>query len=299
MNITKKQMLVSSVAVVALMAGGVGVTAHHHAKVEADKLAHMEKQTHDKLIKDAKAATQKAEGFKDEADVKTAEKAIQRLDKKDQTALTARLKVVKDNWTVAHKAEQAVIKAEKNKTEVDVKNAQKAIDQLKATMTKAKKSALQHRLDKVKQAMKATKAKAEKAQQAQAEAQAQIQTQASVQSQNTPTSNATENTGAQSADTNSAPAPTYNQAPAYSAPAAQAPSAPQAQPAPSYNAPAPSAPAGGTASAPAQSSTNTGNSAYNSGAGANANPNVSAEELGKDIENANKGINNGAADAGW
>uniref|UniRef100_UPI00359C108B serine protease n=1 Tax=Lactococcus garvieae TaxID=1363 RepID=UPI00359C108B len=279
---TKKQIVIGSVVALALVAGGAGVTAHHHAKVEADKLAQMAKNTHNALLKDAQAATQKAEGFKNEADVKTAEKAIQRLNKKDQTALTARLKVVKDNWIVANKAEQAVIKAEKNKTEADVKNAQKAIDQLKATMTRAKKSALQHRLDKVKQGMKATKAKAE-------QAQAEAQTQAFVQSQNTPASNATGDTGAQSAETNSAPAPTYNQAPApaYSAPETETPSGPQAQPAPSYNVPVPSAPASGTASAPAQSSNNTGNPAYNSGAGANADPNMSIEQGNKDNEYAN------------
>ncbi|WP_242359030.1 serine protease [Lactococcus petauri] len=279
MKMTKKQMIVSSVMALVLVGGGVGVVAHHQAQVRADKIAQEAKQTHDKLINDAEEATQKAETFKAEADVKTAQDAIKKLEEKDKAPFITRVEKVDRNWTLVHKAEQAVIKAEKGKTETSVKMAQTAIDQLKATMTKTKKSALQQRLDKVKAIVKNNKAKAEKAKKAkkakeakEAQAEAQVQTQAqnqqvAVQKSETPSGTVANNEASQGEVSSNASAPVYQ----YQAPVSE-------QAAPSYNAPA---------SAPAQSSNNTGNPAYNSGAGKNANPNVSMEEADKDIADAN------------
>lgn len=279
MKFTKKQWIIGSIVALVLAGGGTALAVNHQAQVRAEKIAQEEKAAYDKLIKAAQEATKKAETFKTEKDVKTAQDAVKKLEEKDKKELTTRVEKVRQNWDLVNKAEKAVVSAEKAKTDATVKTAQTAINQLKADMTKVKKTALQQRLDKVKAAIKAKKEEADKKAKAEAEKQAQ-NTQAKSQTQNiAPTQG--QPVTAQEEATPSGGVATYDQ---------------QAQPAPSYTAPAQnssgyvaSAPSGGSAQAPAQPQPqpSTGNPAYNSGAGANANPNVSIEEGNKWIEDAN------------
>lgn len=289
MKFTKKQWIIGSIVALVLAGGGTALVVNHQAQVRADKIAQEEKAAYAKLLKTAQEATQKAESFKAEADVKSAQDAIKKLEEKDKTALNARVEKVRQNWDLVNKAEKNVVNAEKAKTDATVKTAQTAINQLKAEMTKAKKTALQKRLDKVKADIKAKKDKATAEKKAQEVAAQQKSQEAQTAAQN--------NAQTQAADVNNATAP-QAETPASNGGAvysgyAQAP----AQNNSGYVA---STPSGGGAQAPAQPQPqpNTGNPAYNSGAGANANPNVSIEEGNKWIEDANNNINNGCANGG-
>ena len=278
MKFTKKQWIIGSIVALVLAGGGTALVVNHQAQVRADKIAQEEKAAYDKLVKAAQEATKKAETFKAEADVKSAQDAFKKLEEKDKTALNARVEKVRQNWDLVNKAEKNVVNAEKAKTDATVKTAQTAINQLKAEMTKAKKTALQKRLDKVKADIKAKKDKAaaeKKSQEAAAQQMAQ-DSQASAQT-------VAQNNGAQASSGNAgvaqAETPVSNGGVAYSGYA----------PAPAQNNSGyvASAPSGGSAQAPAQPQPNTGNPAYNSGAGANANSHVSADDLAKDEANAN------------
>lgn len=287
MKFTKKQWIIGSIVALVLAGGGTALVVNHQAQVRADKIAQEEKAAYDKLVKAAQEATKKAETFKAEADVKSAQDAIKKLEEKDKDALSARVEKVRQNWDLVNKAEKNVVNAEKAKTDATVKTAQTAIDQLKEEMTKAKKTALQKRLDKVKAAIKAKKDKAtaeKKAQEAAAQQKAQ---EAQTAAQN--------NTQTQAADVNNATAP-QAETPASNGGAAYSGYAPA--PAQNNSGYVASAPSGGSAQAPAQPQQSTGNPAYNSGAGANANSHKPMEEIDKWAENANNNINNGCANGG-
>ena len=274
MEFGKKQWIISGAVVVLLAGGGAGIVANNQAQAQAEKTAQEAKTAHDNLIKEAKKATEKAETFKAEADVKTAQDAIKKLDEKDKTALIARVEKVRQNWDLVNKVDKDVTNAEKVQNDANVKTAQSSIDKIKDEMAKSKKSSLQGRLDKVKTAVKNNKERAKaKANAEQQKAQA-VQEQAKTQNE----------TQTQAADVNNAAAP-QAEAPAASGGAvdygqyAQAP----AQNAPSYNAPAPSAPStGGNATAPTNPPTHNGSG--------NTNSNVGLDEA-NDLDHASNGEN--------
>ncbi|WP_285013680.1 serine protease [Lactococcus garvieae] len=282
MEFGKKQWIISGAVVVLLAGGGAGIVANNQAQAQAEKTAQEAKTAHDNLIKEAKKATEKAETFKAEADVKTAQDAIKKLDEKDKTDLITRVEKVRQNWDLVNKANKAVSNAEKVQNEANVKTAQSSIDKIKDEMAKSKKSSLQGRLDKVKTAVKNNKerAKAKAAEEAKSKANAEQQKAQAAQEQ----AKAQNESQTQAADVNNASAP-QAEAPAVSGGAvdygqyAQAP----AQNAPSYNAPAPSAPStGGNATAPTNPPTHNG--------GGNANSNVGLGEA-NDLDHASNGEN--------
>ncbi|WP_338954989.1 serine protease [Lactococcus petauri] len=279
MKITKKQWMISGAVVVLLAGGGAGIVANNQAQAQAEKTAQEAKNAHDNLIKEAKKATEKAETFKAESDVKTAQDAIKKLDEKDKTDFIARVEKVRQNWDLVNKADKAVTNAEKVQNDVNVKTAQSSIDKIKDEMAKSKKSSLQVRLDKVKTAVKNNKerAKAKAAEEAKSKANAEQQKAQAAQEQ----SKTQNESQTQAADVNNE-AVSQAEAPAVSGGAvdygqyAQAP----AQNAPSYNAPAPSAPStGGNAPAPTNPPAHNG--------GGNANPNVSIDDANNAINDAN------------
>lgn len=279
MEFGKKQWIISGAVVVLLAGGGAGIMANNQAQAQAEKTAQEAKTAHDNLIKEAKKATEKAETFKAEADVKTAQDAIKKLDEKDKTDLITRVEKVRQNWDLVNKANKAVTNAEKVQNDANVKTAQSSIDKIKDEMAKSKKSSLQGRLDKVKTAVKNNKerAKAKAAEEAKSKANAEQQKAQAAQEQ----AKAQNESQTQAADVNNASAP-QAEAPAVSDGAvdygqyAQAP----AQNAPSYNAPAPSAPStGGNATAPTNPPAHNG--------GGNANPNVSIDDANNAINDAN------------
>ena len=145
---------------------------------------------------------------------------------------------------MVNKAEKNVASAEKAKSDATVKTAQTTIDQLKAEMTKAKKTALQKRLDKVKAEIKAKKDKAAAEKKSQEKT-----TQQTAQNSQKPAQAVAQNNGAQASSGNAgvaqAETPTSNGGVAYNG-YAQTP----VQDNTGYVAPTPS---GG--SAPAQPST--------------------------------------------
>lgn len=240
MKFTKKHWIIAAIACLILAGGSAGLVAHHQAQVKAEKTAQEAKRTYDKLVASAKKATEKAETFKAEEDVKTAQAAIEKLDKKDQKALNTRVEKVRKNWAFFHQADKAVSAAEKAKTDQAIKTAQDVVNALKDAMTKSKKAELQKRLDKVKAEIKSKKAKEE----AKAKAQeAQTQADHSAQPAN---------------DTQAAQAETPATGTEYSQ--AQAPATP------SYTAPA----TGGSAVAPVQPNPNTGSPSSNHGTSSNA-----------------------------
>ncbi|MFK4782116.1 serine protease [Lactococcus petauri] len=288
MEFGKKQWIISGAVVVLLAGGGAGIVANNQAQAQAEKTAQEAKTAHDNLIKEAKKATEKAETFKAEADVKTAQDAIKKLDEKDKTVLITRVEKVRQNWDLVNKANKAVSNAEKVQNDANVKTAQSSIDKIKDEMAKSKKSSLQGRLDKVKTAVKNNKerAKAKAAEEAKSKANAEQQKAQAAQEQ----AKAQNESQTQAADVNNASAP-QAEAPAVSGGAvdygqyAQAP----AQNAPSYNAPA-NGGNGGGAVAPSKPNGNTGNPDYNSGAGSNANSNVGLDEA-NDLDHASNGEN--------
>lgn len=275
MKFTKKQWMISGAVVVLLAGGGAGIVANNQAQAQAEKTAQEAKTAHDNLIKEAKKATEKAETFKVEADVKIAQDAIKKLDEKDKTDLIARVEKVRQNWDLVNKANKAVTNAEKVQNDANVKTAQTAIDKIKDNMVKSKKADLQKRLDKVKAVVKNNKdrAKAKAAEEAKSKANAEQQKAQAAQEQ-VKTQNETQ---APAADVNNAVAPqAESQASNGAVDYGQYAQAP-AQNAPSYN-----PPTTGGAVAPSTPSGNTGNSDYNNGGGANANPNVSGNDLSND-----------------
>lgn len=282
MKFTKKQWMISSAVVVLLAGGGAGIVANNQAQAQAEKTALEAKTAHDNLIKEAKKATEKAETFKAEADVKTAQDAIKKLDEKDKTDLIARVEKVRQNWDLVNKADKAVTNAEKVQNDANVKIAQSSIDKIKDEMAKSKKSSLQGRLDKVKTAVKNNKerAKAKAAEEAKSKANAEQQKAQAAQEQ-AKTQNESQT---QAADVNNAVAP-QAEAPAPSVDYGQYAQAP-AQNAPSYNPPATGGNGGG-AVAPSTPSGNTGNPDYNNGGGANANPNHSINDIDNWTNEAN------------
>lgn len=290
MKITKKQWMISGTVVVLLAGGGAGIVANNQAQAQAEKTAQEAKTAHDNLIKEAKKATEKAETFKAEADVKTAQDAIKKLDEKDKNALIARVEKVRQNWDLVNKADKAVTNAEKVQNDANVKTAQSSIDKIKDEMAKSKKSSLQGRLDKVKTAVKNNKerAKAKAAEEAKSKANAEQQKAKAAQEQAQPQND----TQAQGADVNNAVA-TQAEAPAANGGEVDYGQYDQtpAQNTPSYNPPSTGGNGGGGAVAPSTPSGNTGNSDYNNGGGANGNPNVSIDEGNKWIEDANNNPN--------
>ncbi|MGY3713830.1 hypothetical protein [Lactococcus petauri] len=203
MKITKKQWIVGGAVALVLAGGGAGVVANNQAQAQAEKTAQEAKTAHDNLIKDAKKETEKAETFKAEGDVKSAQDAIKKLEEKDKTPLIARVEKVRQNWDLVNKADKAVANAEKTSNDATVKTAQTAIDTLKADMTKAKKSDLQKRLDKVKTTVKNNKAKAQ-ADKAKKEAEAKQKAaaaQTAKSQQTAPTKNTGQDQAAQTSDT--------------------------------------------------------------------------------------------------
>lgn len=242
MKFTKKHWIIAGIACLILAGGSAGLVVHHQAQVKAEKTAQEAKRTYDKLLASAKEATEKAETFKAETDVKAAQEAIKKLDKKDQKSLNTRVEKVRKNWDFFHQADKAVSAAEKAKTDQTIKTAQDAVNTLKDAMTKSKKAELQKRLDKVKTELKVKKAKEESKAKAQ---EAQDQADHSAQPAN--------NTQAAQAETPATGTGSeYSQSPTPATP--------------SYTAPA----TGGGAVVPAQPSANTGNSAPNNGASSNA-----------------------------
>lgn len=270
MKFTKKQWMISGAVVVLLAGGGAGIVANNQAQAQAEKTAQEAKTAHDNLINKAKKATEKAETFKAEADVKTAQDAIKKLDEKDKTDLITRVEKVRQNWDLVNKANKAVVNAEKVQNDANVKTAQTAINKIKAEMAKSKKTTLQKRLDKVKTAVKNNKerAKAKAAEEAKSKTAAEQQkAQNESQAQASDVNNATDSQANVPVSGGTVDYGQYAQAPA--------------QNTPSYTPPATGGNGGG-AVAPSTPSQNTGNSDYNNGGGANANPNVSGGDLSND-----------------
>jgi colicin import membrane protein len=205
MKITKKQWIVGGAVALVLAGGGTGIVVNNQAQAQAEKTAQEAKTAHDNLIKAAKTATEKAETFKAEADVKSAQDAIKKLDEKDKTSLISRVEKVRQNWDLVNKADKAVTNAEKVQNDANVKTAQTSIDKIKDNMAKSKKADLQKRLDKVKTAVKNNKdrAKAKAAEEAKSKANAEQQKVQAAQEQ-AKTKNEAQ---AQVADVNNAAAP--------------------------------------------------------------------------------------------
>ncbi len=253
MKFTKKQWIIGSVVALVLAGGGTALVVNHQAQVRANKIAQEEKAAYDKLVKAAQEATKKAESFKSEADVKSAQDAIKKLEEKDKDALIVRVEKVRQSWDLVNKADKNVVNAEKAKTDATVKTAQTAINQLKEEMTKAKKTALQKRLDKVKAEIKAKKEKAAAEKKAQ-EKTAQQKVQAAAQNNTAQASSG--DAGVAQAET-----PASNGGSAYSG-YAQAPSSASTQNTSGYVA---STPSGGNVQTPVQP--NTGSTAQPSTGG--------------------------------
>ena len=278
MEFGKKQWIISGAVVVLLAGGGAGIVANNQAQAQAEKTAQEAKTAHDNLIKEAKKATEKAETFKAEADVKTAQDAIKKLDEKDKTALIARVEKVRQNWDLVNKVDKDVTNAEKVQNDANVKTAQSSIDKIKDEMAKSKKSSLQGRLDKVKTAVKNNKERAKAAEEAKYKANAEQKKAQAAQEQAQPQND----TQAQAADVNNAATPQAAPVSGGTVDYGQYAQAP-AQNAPSYNAPAPSAPStGGNATAPTNPPTHNGSG--------NTNSNVGLDEA-NDLDHASNGEN--------
>ncbi|MFK4926723.1 serine protease [Lactococcus garvieae] len=264
MEFGKKQWIIGGAVALVLAGGSAGVVAYNHTQAQEEKIALEAKIARDNQINEAKNATEKAETFQNEADVKTAQEAIKKLEEKDKAGLIARVETVEKNWDFVNNANKSVLSAEKAITDATVKTAQADIDKLKMEMTKSKKVDLQRRLDKVKATIKEkqVKAKEKEKEKAQAEAAQKAKEQAKVaQSSEAITPSAQTDVPAQ-ADTSSGAS--EQSAPVQNSQSYAAATAPNT---------------GGVAVAPSTPSGNTGNPSYNNGGGANANPNQSLDDM--------------------
>jgi colicin import membrane protein len=175
MKFTKKQIIVGVVVSLLIAGGAGGVVANHNAQVAHAKQVEKQKQAEEKvkaaykkLQETAQTAVIKAETFKAEADIKTANTAVSKLKKADQSKLSERIQKVSANWKAVHATDKLVVAAEKAHNDKNVAAAQKSIDKLSAPMVKAQKALLQKRLNVVKKAISDSKAKAKAAAEAKA-----------------------------------------------------------------------------------------------------------------------------------
>jgi len=155
MEFIKKQWFIGVCISLVLAGGSAAVIVNEQAqmRIQTEKReAWVKKQeAYNKLFKEATEATQKAETFEHEADVKTAQAAIKKLNENDKIDFIVHVEWVRQNWDLVNKVEQTVSHMEKIHNDANIKEAQLAIDGLNATMTKTKKADFQKRLDKVKE----------------------------------------------------------------------------------------------------------------------------------------------------
>lgn len=157
---SKKQIIgVSTVAIIAL-AGGTGLF-FHNKQVQAEQIAleKKEKADYDELKLDVNKAIQKAYDSRNEEDIKSAEKMIQKLKAKDQEYQKEILDKLKTFLAQVKKTDELLGKAEKTKANADIQTAQKSIDEEKDSYLSKDKKAHQTRLDKLKKSIADQKAK--------------------------------------------------------------------------------------------------------------------------------------------
>jgi len=225
MKFTKKQITVGVVVSLLIAGGAVGIVANHNAQVAHAKQVEEQKQAEEKakaaykkLQEAAQTAVTQAETFKSEADIKSANTAISKLKKENQSPFAERIQKVTANWKAVHETEKLVTTAEKARNDKNVAAAQKSIDQLSTPMVKAQKLALQKRLDVVKKSISDEKAKARAAAESKAKAEQEAQKQAEAAKKAEATNNAVQATSDTPTPNNEASTPAYTEEPAVNAP---------------------------------------------------------------------------------
>ncbi|MEY8538275.1 hypothetical protein AALM99_07455 [Lactococcus muris] len=263
MKFTKNQKILAGIVATFLAGGAITGAAYYHNVQEAKAKQVQQEKRRNELTKKAKAAAEKLKKAAQEAlleaqknpnkeNLKRAEEAISKIKNKELAQkLQKELEGIKDRVHLEGDVRKAVSDYQKDPTnEEKLKKAQAEVAKLTSDYSKA----LKVKLTKV---IEETKAKAEEAKskaQAESPAQPTNNTQAAQGQAPTPATGTTPDYGS------------YSQAPAT----------------PSYT-----APATGGAVVPAQPSPSTGNPAYNSGAGANANSYVGMDQIDKWTEEAN------------
>ncbi|MFD1902276.1 hypothetical protein GQR36_23860 [Enterococcus termitis] len=151
MKLSKKSIIIG-VAAVLLVGGGTGGFILHNNQVQAQQLKEKEekKAAYDQLKKDVEAAIDKAYETRKEEDLKTAEEAIGKLKEKDQEKPKERFAKLQSFLVRIKATDTAVTKAEKSKSDEDIKSAQALIDTETDDYLKEDKKGHQARLDKVK-----------------------------------------------------------------------------------------------------------------------------------------------------
>ncbi|HGC5945052.1 TPA: hypothetical protein ACIZC1_002551 [Enterococcus faecalis] len=241
-----KKFVVGILALAVLSAsGGIGIAIHNN-EVRAEQTAIEEKQAYKNLQIEADKAVKKAYETRHEEEIQLAERVIEMLKENDQIEPNKKLTQLRSLLKQVKTTEELLTIAEKTKKESDLHAAQKSIDGEKDPYLEKDKKAHQARLDQLKKAISAQKAKeqAEKDKQAKAKAEQEAaqQEQAPVAKQDSGPAQATpeEATPAVASAPNTTPevgnegaqanVPSYEvpapEVPQYQAPAAQTPVAP-------------------------------------------------------------------------
>lgn len=156
--------VIVSILVVILIGVISGGAYAYQSKSEHDKQVKLERdKNYHKLVASADEAVELAYNSRKSIDIENANKSIEKLKKSDQKNLKEKMGKLDKLLSEINSTKVAVEKADSSKTEVDLLNAQKAIDSLKEEYQAKDKSIFQENLNNIKKtiAEKEAKIKAE------------------------------------------------------------------------------------------------------------------------------------------
>ena len=152
--------VIVSILVVILIGVISGGAYAYQSKSEHDKQVKLERdKNYHKLVASADEAVELAYNSRKSIDIENANKSIEKLKKSDQKNLKEKIGKLDKLLSEINSTKVAVEKADSSKTEVDLLNAQKAIDSLKEEYQAKDKSIFQENLNNIKKAIAEKEAK--------------------------------------------------------------------------------------------------------------------------------------------
>lgn len=152
--------VIVSILVVILIGVISGGAYAYQSKSEHDKQVKLERdKNYHKLVASADEAVELAYNSRKSIDIENANKSIEKLKNSDQKNLKNKMGKLDKLLSEINSTKVAVEKADSSKTEVDLLNAQKAIDSLKEEYQAKDKSIFQENLNNIKKAIAEKEAK--------------------------------------------------------------------------------------------------------------------------------------------
>lgn len=163
---TKKKIILA-ILVLIICVGGITTysISRHNEKVRAQEVAQQKLEVQEKeALKTAETAVETAYQSRDTKDIELANQAIEKLSdnqSKDKEILTTKINELNGFIKQIDELKTAITKAEKSKTDTDIKTVQKLLDNMTNDYLKEDKETAIKNLDKLKASIKEEQAKAE------------------------------------------------------------------------------------------------------------------------------------------